>query len=73
MSRQNLRRILYLETQTTDVVPHALLKATWRRKPKAEGLIHSDQGSRFTSMDWAASLKADNLEHSMGPARQLLR
>lgn len=51
--------------QTTDVVLQALLMATWRRKPKAEVLIHSDQGSQFTSMDWAAFLKAHDLEHSM--------
>ena len=43
--------------QTTDVVLQALLMATWRRKPKAEVLIHSDQGSQFTSMDWATFLK----------------
>ncbi|WP_421904996.1 IS3 family transposase [Mameliella sp.] len=51
--------------QSTDVVLQALLMATWRRKPKAEVLIHSDQGSQFTSMDWAAFLKAHDLEHSM--------
>ena len=34
---------------------------------KAQGkvLIHSDQGSQFTSMDWAWFLKHHNLEHSM--------
>ena len=41
--------------QTTDVVLQALLMAVWRRKPKAKVLIHSDQGSQFTSMDWAPS------------------
>ena len=51
--------------QTTDVVLPALLMAVWRRKPKNRVLIHSDQGSQFTSMDWAAFLKAHNLEHSM--------
>jgi putative transposase len=51
--------------QTTDIVLQALLMATWRRKPKAKVLIHSDQGSQFTSMDWAAFLKAHDLEHSM--------
>ena len=50
--------------QTTDVVHHALLLVTWRRKPKAEVLIHSDQGSQFTGMDWAAFLKAHHLEDS---------
>ena len=51
--------------QTTDVVLQALLMAVWRRKPKGKVLIHSDQGSQFTSVDWVAFLKAHNLEHSM--------
>ena len=51
--------------QTTDLVLQALLMAVWRRKPKGKVLIHSDQGSQFTSMDWASFLKAHNLEHSM--------
>ena len=51
--------------QTTDVVLQALLMAVWRRKPKNRVLIHSDQGSQFTSMDWASFLKHHNLEHSM--------
>jgi putative transposase len=51
--------------QTTDVVLQALLMAVWRRKPKSKILIHSDQGSQFTSMDWASFLKHHDLEHSM--------
>jgi len=51
--------------QTTDVVLQALLMAVWRRKPKGKVLIHSDQGSQFTSRDWASFLRAHNLEHSM--------
>jgi putative transposase len=51
--------------QTTDLVLQALLMAVWRRKPKARVLIHSDQGSQFNSIDWAAFLKQHNLEHSM--------
>ena len=51
--------------QTTDVVLQALLMAVWRRKPKDKVLIHSDQGSQFTSMDWASFLKHHNLFHSM--------
>ena len=39
--------------------------AVWRRKPKRKVLIHSDQGSQFTSVDRASFLKAHNLEHSM--------
>ena len=51
--------------QTTDLVLQALLMAVWRRKPKNRVLIHSDQGSQFTSRDWASFLKHHNLEHSM--------
>jgi putative transposase len=36
-----------------------------RRKPKNKVLIHSDQGSQFTSSDWASFLRAHSLEHSM--------
>ena len=50
--------------QTTDVALQALLMAVWRRKPKSKVLVHSDQGSQFTSMDWAAFLRDHNLEHS---------
>jgi len=51
--------------QTTDLVLQALFMAVWRRKPKEKVLIHSDQGSQFTSMDWISFLKQHNLEHSM--------
>ncbi|MBB2177557.1 IS3 family transposase [Gluconacetobacter johannae] len=51
--------------QTTDVVLQALHMAIWRRKPRSRVLIHSDQGSQFTSMDWTAFIRAHNLEHSM--------
>jgi putative transposase len=50
--------------QTTDVVLQALLMAVWRRKPKDQVLVHSDQGSQFTRMDWASFLKHHNLVHS---------
>ena len=51
--------------QTTDAVLQALHMAVWRRKSKNRVLIHSDQGSQFTSIDWAAFIRAHNLEHSM--------
>jgi len=51
--------------QTTDLVLQALLMAVWRRKPARKVLIHSDQGSQFTSIDWTSFLKQHNLEHSM--------
>ena len=51
--------------QTTNVVLQALLAAVWRRKPKGRVLVHSDQGSQFTSMEWASFLKHHGLEPSM--------
>jgi transposase InsO family protein len=51
--------------QTTDVVSKALLMAVGNRKPKDKVLVHSDQGTQFTSMDWASFLKHRNLVHSM--------
>lgn len=51
--------------QPADLVLQALLMAVWRRKPKDSVLIHSDQGSQFTSIDWQSFLKHHNLEHSM--------
>lgn len=50
---------------TTDVVLQALHMTVWRRKQKNRVLIHSDQGSQFTSIDWSAFTRAHNLEHSM--------
>lgn len=35
-----------------DLVLDALVMAVWRRKPKHEVLVHSDQGSQYTSIDW---------------------
>lgn len=54
-----------LTAPPVEAIPLVLVMAVWRRKPKSKGLIHSDQGSQFISMDWAAFLKAHNLEHSM--------
>ena len=43
----------------------ALLMAVWRRKPQRTVMVHSDQGSQFSSYDWRDFLKAHNLEQSM--------
>jgi len=62
------RRVIGWATQSrqpTDLALQALLMAVWRRKPKQTVLIHTDQGSQYTSRDWAAFLRAHNLEHSM--------
>ena len=53
--------------QPTDLVLQALLMAVWRRKPADKVLVHSDQGSQFTSLEWSSFLKHHNLEHSMSP------
>jgi putative transposase len=50
---------------TTDLALQALLAAVWRRKPKAKVMIHSDQGSQFTSREWQLFLGQHNLEASM--------
>lgn len=55
--------------QITDVVLQALHMAVWRREPKQRVLIHSDQGSQFTSLDWSAFIRAPNLEHSISRRR----
>ncbi|MFV9491605.1 IS3 family transposase [Pseudomonas aeruginosa] len=50
---------------TSDVAIDALLMAVWRRKPKQEVMIHSDQGSQYSSSGWRSFLKANNLVASM--------
>ena len=50
---------------TTDLALQALLAAVWRRKPKTRVMIHSDQGSQFTSREWQLFLSQHNLEASM--------
>lgn len=48
-----------------DLVLSALLMAVWRRQPKERVMVHSDQGSQYSSGDWQKFLKAHNLEASM--------
>ncbi|WP_119025218.1 IS3 family transposase [Acinetobacter soli] len=50
---------------TTDLVLDALLMALWRRNPKNKVLIHSDQGSQYTSHEWQTFLRHHNPESSM--------
>lgn len=50
---------------TRELAINALLAAVWRRKPEAEVLVHSDQGSQFSSHDWQDFLKAHRLRPSM--------
>ncbi|HCP5802220.1 TPA: IS3 family transposase, partial [Escherichia coli] len=50
---------------TKDIVLNALLMAVWRRNPEKQGLVHSDQGSQYTSHEWQSFLKSHGLEGSM--------
>lgn len=63
----------------TSLALNALLMAVWRRKPMDKVVVHSDQGSQFTSHEWREFLTDHNLEASMirrgncYPSRYLLR
>ena len=48
-----------------ELVLDALLMAVWRRRPTTPVIVHSDQGSQYTSDDWQAFLKSHHLEASM--------
>jgi hypothetical protein len=48
-----------------DLVMKALLMAVWRRNPKKEVIVHSDQDSQYTGYYWQDFLKAHNLKCSM--------
>lgn len=48
-----------------DLVLSSVLMAVWRRKPTSRVIIHSDQGSQFTSYKWQNFLGKHNLEASM--------
>lgn len=50
---------------TTDLVLQALTMAVWRRRPAAGLMLHSDQGSQYTSHDWQAFLRSHGIECSM--------
>jgi putative transposase len=48
-----------------EVAMNALLMAVWRRQPKNTVMVHSDQGSQFSSYDWRDFLDEHNLQQSM--------
>ena len=50
---------------TDDLVLSALTMAYWRRKPTNRVMLHSDQGSQYTSRDCQKLLKTLNIEPSM--------
>lgn len=49
----------------TDLVLNAITMAIWRRKPKHQVIVHSDQGCQYTSYDWQSMLETNNLTVSM--------
>ncbi len=50
---------------TKEIVLNALLMAVWRRNPQKQVLVHSDQGSQYTSHEWQSFLKSHGLKGSM--------
>jgi putative transposase len=50
---------------TTSLALNALRMAVARQKPKQPVLLHSDQGSQYSSHEWQATLKVYNLIPSM--------
>lgn len=52
-------------TLATEIVLDALLMAVWRRSPKSEVIIHSDQGCQFSSDEWCRFCKEHKLVPSM--------
>ena len=54
---------------TKDIVLNALLMAIWRRNPLKQVLVHSDQGSQYTSHEWQSFLKSHGLEGRHLPVR----
>ena len=50
---------------TGDLAIDALLLAVWRRKPKHKVMVHSIQGSQYSSSDWRSVLNANHLVASM--------
>lgn len=62
------RRIVGWSAQsrmTTDLALQAQLMAVWRRKPTDRVMLHSDQGSQFTSRETQVFLRRHGLEPSM--------
>lgn len=45
----------------SELAINALMMAVWRRQPRQQVIVHSDQGSQFSSYDWQYFLRAHNL------------
>jgi putative transposase len=52
-------------TLARDIVLDALLMAVWKRKPRQKVIIHSDQGSQYSSDDWQRFCRTNKLLPSM--------
>jgi len=52
-------------TLAKEIVLDALLMAVWRRKPKHDVIIHSDQGSQYSSDEWNRFCQTHGLLPSM--------
>ena len=52
-------------TLAKEIVLDALLMAVWRRNPKQEVIIHSDQGSQYGSDEWTRFCSTNGLVPSM--------
>lgn len=62
------RRIIGWSMQNSlhrDLVVQALLMAVWKRRPRSEVIIHSDQGAQYGSDDWIRFCKIHGLRRSM--------
>ena len=62
------RRIIGWSMQNSlhrDLVVQALLMAIWKRRPKEDVIIHSDQGAQYGSDDWIRFCRAHGLIRSM--------
>ncbi|MBL1140425.1 MAG: IS3 family transposase [Proteobacteria bacterium] len=47
------------------LVTQAMLSAVWRRKPQAKVIVHSDQGSQYTSDECQRFIAHHNIDPSM--------
>ncbi|MDT3778656.1 IS3 family transposase [Nitrospira sp. MA-1] len=62
------RRIIGWSMKSTlakEIVLDAFLMAVWRRKPEHDVIIHSDQGSQFSSDEWNRFCQTHGLRPSM--------
>ena len=52
-------------TLAKEIVLDAILMAVWRRKPSKPVIIHSDQGSQYSSDEWSRFCEQHQLQASM--------